>query len=80
MKQRLMVAQAIMEKPDLILLDEPTIHLDDLRINELADLLRNMQIIPQMIIVTHDEGLESSADTLIKVKKENGISSVEIEH
>ncbi|WP_297981888.1 SMC family ATPase [uncultured Methanobrevibacter sp.] len=78
---RLGITQALSNgNIDSILLDEPTIHLDDLRINELADLLRNMQIIPQMIIVTHDEGLESSADTLIKVKKENGISSVEIEH
>lgn len=78
---RLGITQALSNgNIDSILLDEPTIHLDDLRINELADLLRNMQIIPQMIIVTHDEGLESSADTLIKVKKENGISSVEIEN
>ena len=29
-----------------------------------------------MIIVTHDEELETAADTLIKVKKEDGISCV----
>ena len=35
-----------------------------------------MSSLPQMIIVTHDEELESAADTIIKIKKELGVSRV----
>jgi len=59
-----------------ILLDEPTIHLDGYRRHELIDLLRRMQTLPQMIIVTHDEELESAADNIIKISKKDGISDV----
>ena len=59
---------------DCIFLDEPTIHLDDVRIEELNNLLLNMNIIPQMIIVTHNHKLENLADTLIRVEKADGVS------
>ena len=67
-----------MAKGDLetILLDEPTIHLDDARRQELINLLKQMSLLPQMIIVTHENQLESAADNLIKVEKENGISKI----
>jgi exonuclease SbcC len=61
---------------ETILLDEPTIHLDDARRQELINLLKEMSILPQMIIVTHENQLESAADNLIKVEKENGISKI----
>lgn len=67
-----------MAKGDLetILLDEPTIHLDDARRQELINLLKEMSLLPQMVIVTHENQLESAADNLIKVEKENGISKI----
>ena len=61
---------------DTILLDEPTIHLDSSRKHELINLLKEMSVLPQMIIVTHETQLENAADNLIKVEKENGISKV----
>ena len=61
---------------ETILLDEPTIHLDSFRRQELINVLRSMSIIPQMIIVTHDSELETAADTLIKIEKVDGISKV----
>lgn len=61
---------------ELIMLDEPTIHLDAYRRQELIDLLKRMSIIPQMIIVTHDSDLEDAADNIIKVEKDEGISQV----
>ena len=61
---------------DTILLDEPTIHLDSSRRHELINLLKDMSVLPQMIIVTHESQLENAADNLIKVEKENGISNV----
>lgn len=63
---------------ELIMLDEPTIHLDAYRRQELIDLLKRMSIIPQMIIVTHDSDLEDAADNIIKVEKDEGISQVNI--
>ena len=67
-----------MAKGDLetILLDEPTIHLDSTRRQELINLLKEMSLLPQMIIVTHENQLETAADNLIKVEKDNGISKI----
>ena len=61
---------------ETILLDEPTIHLDSARRQELINLLKEMSLLPQMIIVTHENQLETAADNLIKVEKENGISKI----
>ena len=74
---RLGITQA-MAKGDLdtILLDEPTIHLDSFRRHELINLLKEMTVLPQMIIVTHENQLENAADNLIKVEKVKGISRI----
>lgn len=61
---------------ELIMLDEPTIHLDAYRRQELIELLKKMSIIPQMIIVTHETDLEDAADNILRVKKEEGESFV----
>ena len=74
---RLGITQAMANgELDTILLDEPTIHLDASRRHELINLLKDMTLLPQMIIVTHEAQLENAADNLIKVEKENGISKV----
>ena len=74
---RLGITQAMANgELDTILLDEPTIHLDSARRHELINLLKDMSVLPQMIIVTHEPQLENAADNLIKVEKVNGISKV----
>lgn len=74
---RLGITQAMSKgELDTILLDEPTIHLDSSRRHELINLLKDMTLLPQMIIVTHESQLENAADNIIKVEKENGISNV----
>lgn len=74
---RLAITQVMSEgNIETILLDEPTIHLDSYRRQELITVLQSMSAIPQMIIVTHDEELESAANTLIKIEKHDGISKV----
>ena len=76
---RLGITQAMSKgELDTILLDEPTIHLDSSRRHELINLLKEMSVLPQMIIVTHESQLENAADNLIKVEKDNGISKVEM--
>ena len=74
---RLGIAQTIAKgKIETILLDEPTIHLDEYRREELINIIKESIIIPQMIIVTHDNELEAAASNIIKVHKENGISQI----
>lgn len=74
---RLGITQALSRgTSDTILLDEPTIFLDSARRHELINLIKEMTLLPQMIIVTHEPQLESAADNLIKVEKVNGISKI----
>ncbi len=67
---RLAIAKMLNEKADFLILDEPTIHLDDSRKRELIDLLGDLKernFIKQLIIVTHDEEIEERSDTIYKV-------------
>lgn len=61
---------------ELIILDEPTIHLDSQRKWDLVEIIKKLSQIPQTIIVTHDQEFEQAADRLIYVEKSNGISRV----
>jgi len=65
-------------KLELIMLDEPTIHLDSYRRQELIDILKRLSVLPQMIIVTHDNDLEEAADNIIRVIKEEGDSRISL--
>lgn len=62
---------------ELLLLDEPTVHLDAHRRRDLVQVFRRLESIPQMLIVTHDEEIQEAADTAIMVRKSRGISSIE---
>ena len=74
---RLAITQVMSEgNIDTILLDEPTIHLDEERRKKLIEVLESMSAIPQMIIVTHDEELVSATDEIIKLKKVDGDSQI----
>ena len=45
-------------------------------VKALPEALRNIQAIPQIIIVTHEEELKNAADHKFEIKKENGTSSI----
>lgn len=62
------------DKMECLLLDEPTNHLDSVRVGELSNLLGGIDIVPQVLIVTHEQELERIADTLIKIVKNDGVS------
>jgi ABC-2 type transport system ATP-binding protein len=72
MKQRLGLAQAIMEKPDLIILDEPTNALDTDGIEEFKKLLLELKKENKCILIaSHDkEDLEYLSDEIFLM--ENG--------
>ncbi len=79
---RLALAKALVGAGvESMILDEPTIHLDEERRRELVRILRasiekTQQILPQLIIVTHDRELEDAADTVYMVTRSEGYSKV----
>lgn len=69
MKQRLGIASAIMEQPDLIFLDEPTNALDENGVAQIMDLIRRERDRGALIVMAcHDaEILESISDEIFTV-------------
>jgi DNA repair exonuclease SbcCD ATPase subunit len=66
----------VLANRELILLDEPTLHLDDDNIRNLVDIFYQFRPSTQMITITHDSEFEKIADNLLNVQKVNGIKSV----
>lgn len=74
---RLGIARALSGSAlEMIMLDEPTIHLDAQRRQELVEIIKRLTSIPQTIVVTHDKEFEQAADRLLMVEKKAGISRV----
>ena len=59
---------------ETVMLDEPTIFLDEQRRQDLIEVLKKMTVIPQMIVVTHDTAMEDAADQITVIKKAKGTS------
>ena len=69
MKQRLGIAAAIMEQPDLIILDEPTNALDDKGVAQICALIRRERERGALIVLTcHDSSiLTSLSDEILTI-------------
>lgn len=76
MKQRLNIAQAVFEKQDLILLDEPTNALDDDGIDLIYKVISEEKARGAVIIIAthHKNDLERMCDVLINVRQGGIIS------
>jgi DNA repair protein SbcC/Rad50 len=59
----------------LVILDEPTDGFSKQQLNKMRDVLQQLNI-EQLIIVSHDQTIESFVDNIIKLTKEDGISKV----
>ena len=57
------------EKSELLILDEPTYGFDRNDIKSLHQTLKNIKTIPQILIVSHEEELKSSADYKYEIDK-----------
>ena len=68
-QQRVAIARAIINKPELILADEPTGNLDEENSQVIADLLFNVSQKYQksLCLVTHDLELANKCDRLLKI-------------
>ena len=69
MKQRLGIAAAIMENPDIIILDEPINALDDVSVEKVHDILEEQKKRGAVIIIAcHDkEELDQLSDEIIEI-------------
>ncbi|WP_244817052.1 peptidase domain-containing ABC transporter [Caballeronia sp. Lep1P3] len=60
-RQRLLLARALYQERELLLLDEPTSNLDPVSVRRIAALLRNLD--RTVVVITHDMALASAFDT-----------------
>lgn len=72
-QQRVAVARALMNRPSILLADEPTGNLDDRNTEILMDLLLELQRSENlaMVLVTHDLGLTERCQRSIQLQKSN---------
>jgi ABC-2 type transport system ATP-binding protein len=71
MKQRLGIAAAIMEEPDILVLDEPTNALDEDGLETVSQIIREMKAPSRIIVVaSHEKAfLESISDEIFQMKE-----------
>ncbi len=71
MKQRLGIAAAIMEQPDIVLLDEPINAIDEKGVQSIRDMLRSMKSDNRVIIIAcHDrEELDYLTDIVLEMSE-----------
>jgi lipoprotein-releasing system ATP-binding protein len=69
-KQRVAVARALINKPSVVLADEPSGNLDSATRNELHDLLFQLRddFGQTFVIVTHDDHFADRSDKIIRIK------------
>ena len=69
-QQRVSIGRALMNKPSIVLADEPTGNLDQENSKEIIDLLKyQSQYLKQtVILITHDESIALQADRIIKIE------------
>ena len=69
-KQRVAVARAIANNPDIILADEPTGNLDEHNEQEIFELLKNISNSGKcVIVVSHSNEVKKYADRVLKINE-----------
>ena len=71
MKQKIGIIQAVMENPDLLILDEPFNALDEDSVKLLRELLRQYQKAGKLIIITshHKEDIDSICNHILMLQE-----------
>lgn len=75
-KQRVAIARACMLKPKVLCLDEPTSSLDSKTIEKVAAMIKELNKMMTIIVITHDESFAKMVGTrLIKISEINQIEN-----
>ncbi len=61
---------------DLVILDEPTDGFSEQQLDKMRDVLQQLKV-KQLILVSHEQKIESFVDKVIRFKKEGGVTKVE---
>lgn len=67
-RQRIALARALLGSPPLLMLDEPTSHLDPETADLVLDNLMGIEPRPTLLLVTHDPLVAGRADRLVEVR------------
>lgn len=69
-RQRVSIARALVNKPEIIIADEPTGSLDSVRGNEIITILEMLSRAHgiTVLVVTHDEALALRADRIVRLR------------
>ena len=61
---------------DIVILDEPTDGFSDQQLDKIREVLMQLNV-KQLLLVSHEQKIESFVENVIRFKKENGISKLE---
>jgi ABC-type bacteriocin/lantibiotic exporter with double-glycine peptidase domain len=67
-RQRIALARALLGSPRLLMLDEPTSHLDPATADRVLDNLAGLDPRPTLLLVTHDPLVARRADRMVEVR------------
>ncbi len=67
-RQRIAIARAMIARPGLLVLDEPTTHLDDRAIADLMRTLAELPGRPTVVMISHDPALTARADVVARLR------------
>lgn len=69
-QQRVSIGRALMNRPALLLLDEPTGNLDQKTSQEIIEVIKkgHKELNQTILLVTHDETIASQADRIIRIE------------
>ncbi len=67
-RQRIALARALLGSPPLLMLDEPTSHLDPETADLVLDNLMGIEPRPTLLLVTHDPLVAGRADRMVEVR------------
>ena len=79
-QQRVSIGRALMNRPALLLADEPTVNLDSKASREIVELLKlsNQKYKQTIIMITHDHNLALNADRIITLEDGKIISDEKV--